>query len=879
MNTAKDGWGRGKQLKNPVRGLAVGGCALLMLVTASLANAQGLFSYQEYEKRVKSNQSLAAIPADDVFGDRTSSFDGSTEFSVEDVSIPGNFDLPVAIKRRFGVESVNRDVSGSEATGLTIFDDWEIEVPYMAGVWTNTSGWVTGEPHNTTTQRCTVNVAPTLLETHGYWDIGFGIDVKWLGGEGEELLVATDPSYASAPGLEDPKWMTASRARFGCLPATRNGYPGEAFIGYTIDGKKYFFDWGVEKPYAVSQFNDGAATRTVGRKRVYLLASRVEDRNGNWVSYSYNGYRLTSINSSDGRKIDLAYDTRGRVTVITANGRTWTYGYAEASGNNDGGLSLVTLPDGSRWTYSHQGRLQSRFPYRKADDEGGCAIRAGQTPPPTQMTVGAPSGAQGVFDFEMELFVRSDPCAGLQPSQYDTWSLKKRTITGPGLPPMVSAREYSVQLPGVGRWSILRKPDGSEIRERYGADPGLDERKLLQRQTLDVGGRVVKDEQTSYIYGAAEGPFPIRVGRSLGIMSGQFLAGTLSAVSETATTMDGDNYKVSYSAFNTKARPARVEYVGPSGSRGEVLEHFDSSAPWVQNQILKSTEASTGKVTLEYSYDSMARPVSISRAGALVQQVAYAADGTIGAVIDGRGNVSRVEDWYRGVPRLFTQGDGFSSRMTVDGNGWITSMTNQLGFTTSYQHDPMGRIREIVPPVDENQWQKTTISIRQMGTAEYGLGPGHWRVDNIFGERRQETYLDALWQPRLVREYDASNAGATQTYIRNDYDHEGRKTFTSYPLRDSNPVAGVWTEYDVLGRKTSEARDSEKGLLITSLQYGANATVLQTDAAGRQTSTRFEAYEAPDYAKPAQIIRADGSKQSFRRNAFGQITEIAQSAN
>lgn len=156
-----------------------------------------------------------------------------------------------------------------------------------------------------------MNTAPTLPGSWGYTDIGFGIDVRWNGGNGEELLIADDPAYASSPELESPKWMTASRARFTCLAATRNGYPGEAFVGHTPDGKKYFFDWGVERPYATAKFNDGAANRMVARKRVYLLASRVEDRYGNWVTYSYNGYKLNAIESSDGRRIDPGLRRRG----------------------------------------------------------------------------------------------------------------------------------------------------------------------------------------------------------------------------------------------------------------------------------------------------------------------------------------------------------------------------------------------------------------------------------------------------------------------------------------------------------------------------------------------------------------------------------------
>jgi YD repeat-containing protein len=854
---------------------------VLVFATFHQASAQdGLFNYQEYEKRIKSMQSLSAISADEVFGDRSSSFDGATEFLIEDVSLPGNFDLPVSVTRRFGVEALNRTRAGSIGkSGLTLFDNWEIVVPHLSGVWTNTLGWVTGKPDELTAQRCTVNIAPMYLgNDNTYADIGFGIDVRWLGGGAEELLVPGDPTYASAAGLEDPKWMTTSRARFTCLPATRNGYPGEAFVGHTPDGKKYFFDWGIEKPYE-SAVDSHGSNRTTKRKRVYLLASRVEDRYGNWLSYGYSGDRLNSIEASDGRKITLAYDDQGRVTTVTANERVWRYAYVSDSDANDGGLSQVALPDGSRWLYSHKGKLQSSFPIRKADDEGGCEIRAGTAPPPTQMSVTAPSGAHGVFDFEMELFIRSDPCNGLQPSFYETWALKKRTMTGPGLPTMVTSRDYDVQGAPQGRWVGTFKPDGTQVRERYGRDPGLNERKLLHRQVLNAAGQIERDETFTYVFGADGGPFPNRVGRSLGIQSGQFLAGTLSALSEHVTTQDGDTYRVVYSEFNRNARSGHVAYSGPSGTRAERREHYDNSTPWVQDQILKVIEPGSGKITTQYAYDAMAKPNSVLRAGALLQEVSYAADGTINKVRDGKGNETRIEDWYRGVPRLVTNADGTTHRMAVDANGWITSTTDPLGQTTAYLHDQMGRIREVQPPVDANQWAKTTISFRQMEEAEYGLGSGHWRVDTAQGARREETYLDALWRPRLIREYDADDVAGTQRYVRNEFDPEGRQSFVSYPSRESNVASGTWSEYDALGRKTSSAQDSEQGPLITTISYVANATTVVVDPAGRQTVTRHDAYDRPDYEKPAQIIRADGSKLSINRNVFGLTTEVSQSAN
>lgn len=858
-------------------------CAALLLFAGAAAAQNGLFDYQEYEKRVRSAQQLGALRADAVLGDRTSSFDGSTDFIAEDVSLPGNFDLPVRITRRFGVDSSNRAVDGSEATGLTLFDDWEIEVPAMSGVWTNGTGWVTLSNGALTTQRCTANAAPQVIEGHGYENIGFGIDVKWIDGVGETVLIPEGSEFANAPGLDAPKWITASKARFTCLAATRNGYPGEGFVGYSPDGKKYFFDWGVEKPYAVGKYADGSVTRTVGRKRVYLLASRVEDRFGNWVTYAYTGYRLNSIEASDGRRIDLTYDGQGRVATVTANGRIWRYAYTADSGGDDAGLSQVTLPDGSSWRYSHTGHLRSRLPFRGSEGSaGGCEYPGGSAPPPVSMTATAPSGATGVFEFEMTMFIRSDPCNGLVPSSYDVWSLKRRTLTGPGLASMVEQRNYNLANPvpgSTGRWVNRVLPSGVEIRERYGVNPATDERKVMQRQVIAPGGGVVRDETNAYVYGSDAGAFPLRIGRSLGIMAGQFLDGTLSAISTASITQDEDTYSTVYSAFDRSARPTVTTRSGPAGTRSERRQILDTAAPWVLDQTASVTETSTGTVVSQFDYTPLAQLSVIHSMGSVQQRIGYRQDGTISQVQDALGNTTLIADWHRGVPRTMTHPDGTVARLGVDDNGWITSQTDEVGLVTGYAYDPMGRVREVTPPVDEHQWQKTTITLQQVAGAAYGVPNGHWRIDKVRGPFREETYLDALWQPLLARSYDSSNPAATETFTRKTFDTDGRTTFVSYPSRNSAAAFGVWTEYDALGRVTASAEDSEQGVLVSTRSYVNNSTVVSTDAAGHQSIMRYEAFGAPDYTRVLLSVRPDGSRQTTVRNVFGLPTEISQSAN
>lgn len=92
-------------------------------------------------------------------------------------------------------------------------------------------------------------------------------------------------------------------------------------------------------------------TKKLTRGRFYLVATKVEDRFGNFVNYNYNtSDRLTSIAASDGRTISFAYNGSNVLTSATAHGKTWTYAYDAA-----GKFVSATLPDASKWEYALTG--------------------------------------------------------------------------------------------------------------------------------------------------------------------------------------------------------------------------------------------------------------------------------------------------------------------------------------------------------------------------------------------------------------------------------------------------------------------------------------------------------------------------------------------
>lgn len=119
-----------------------GSAALLCLVVVSANDAAaqdsaGRMPWQEYNERIRATELVAPLTSE-IFGEQISLYDGSTEFAVTDVSIPGNSGLPVELRRRFKVESKK------EMEFFGGFGEWDLDVPYLFGVFTAAWKWNEG---------------------------------------------------------------------------------------------------------------------------------------------------------------------------------------------------------------------------------------------------------------------------------------------------------------------------------------------------------------------------------------------------------------------------------------------------------------------------------------------------------------------------------------------------------------------------------------------------------------------------------------------------------------------------------------------------------------------------------------------------------------
>lgn len=908
----------------------IGACALLLVWAVSGSAGAQTYSgqtawvepYEEYGKHVEAARRVAPLGSD-LFGEQVSLYNGSTEFSVVDVSIPGNNALPVEFRRRNKIE--NRE--GSRPIGG--MGNWEIDVPHLYGNFPD-GGWIVGGGGGS--NRCSNVQAPAPASAY------FTLQEQWSGnylhipGGGDSEILATQGGGelpAVADGYSYP-WITEGKWRLRCTTMlSANGFSGQGFIAVSPDGTEYTFNHGFQETgQPIGKGMSPGLYYT--RKHVWIFATKIEDRFGNVVNLAYSGKRLTSVSSPDGRSITINYNTMSptpQVSSVVADGKTWIYGYGtQYQGAWGYPLTSVTRPDGSAWQYAYPNGSQPVGSYTSLVVEGeqpDCPPSLMDGPTLHVIEITHPAGAKGRFELLYDRHIRSGTPVGCTvrapgdhyetyPHYFDNFSLVKKTITGPGLPSMVWQYDYQNGYPPDFTYApgycpgcdtrkkvVVTQPDGSKHISEFGISFGVNEGLLMGTEVRNTAGTVLTSAANRYLAIGEDvnHPFPARYGASL--RSLEPAHAYLRPLIESVTTQQGVRFETLNETFDLFANPTRVRRRSVNvstgtdrASRTESLSYHHNYVHWVIGQVsavgLLAPENGTQLARVEF--DALARPYKLygmASAGVteqLEQELTFHAvgsstPGAVHTVKDGRTLTTTLTDWYRGVPRSIQFADMKTRSATVSPLGWITSTTDENGYATSYSHDAMGRITQVTYPAgDSVAWAPTTINHSQIWTGEYGLPPGHWRQVITTGNGQTVIYFDALMRPRVQAEYDTSSISATLRFTVKDFDHNGRETFAAYPVStlvnfwDAN--RGVWSAYDALGRITAVSQDSEQGLLTTTTEYQNPFQTLTVNPRGFQTVTQFHVFDQPSMEWPGGITQLAGAATEIYRDSLGRTTHI-----
>lgn len=925
-------------------------------VTAAAAAGTATESiYSEGGKLIRAGENIGVL-GNDLFGDRISFYDGSTQFIHGDASLPGNSVLPVSVGRRF-TPARTRGNYGH-------FADWDLEIPRLHGVFSASLGWAVGfGVSSASAARCTQFGAPPQavgssnsgdFDAEEYWHGSF----LYVPGSGSQEILfantspaAVNPSGALADSAVTPTRLT-TKDRWTIVCGTPMQYGGgEGFTAVSPDGVRYRFDWMVTRPYSALSKPAGSGpmvrqdagatdaqervraparpgTYLLSRVEVWILPTLVTDRFGNTVRYTYdaaNPWRLLKIESNveagdSPRRLTFEYgaDTGYQVSRVSDGTRVWRYGYSADGGS----LTSVTLPDNSAWTIN-LGAVA--FPNQAPVPAGTCS--SGPDNGWGGLVVGGdmvhPSGARGTFRFSWVRHGRSyvdRACTGNSPVEdngfayypqyFDSFALKSKTISGPGLP----FADLTSTLPGGltwqfdyeaanGSWStcsgcpdtktvLVTDPELARTRYTFGTRFRVTDGQLLKTEEGWNGSAALRTTVRTYA-APTDGPYPDSIGSSAqprveGDLSMRHAPERLRTIGQQSATFEWranafdrlaratDVTRSSSLGFSRRERTDRADLVGPLA--GAFIE------AWVLGQTKSVFKLGAGGAQLEeiegHEYDGASLLRTSTRAfGLVTASFSHYADGTLKTRADGLGQATSFAGYKRGLAQNVTYADGRSESAAVDDHGQVTAVTNAAATTTYYQYDAAGRLNRISYPAgDPVPYHPTVTAYEQSWVAEYGLEPGHWRQTVTTGHAVTQRFFDAQWRPRLTRSWDSRYEGDTRRVVVTRYDSDGRKVFESYPQRADASVGdalpGTSSAYDALGRVVQV---SQTGGGTTSTAYLEGFQKQITNPRQFVTTHSFQAFDEPREDTLAYISAPEGVTVAIQRDAFGKALSITRS--
>lgn len=333
-------------------------------------------------------------------GDDYDPVSGTITFSATDISLRGNFAIPVELRRW---------IPSNEALDAGGPADWRWNLPFIRGNYLDVkngqsdTGWDWGQNTWRDGKNCTGSAA-TVIDNHGNL---IAVRAYWKG----KLLHI--PGVISETFLDAPDGQQVTKAHFRIIGCVGNASGQEGIVVAGPDGLKYTFN----------QFKDYYDRKPVLRGPIVqtrlLLVTRIEDRFGNHVSYSYDADGdLTGITASDGRTITISYQGSGAYKLpyqAVAHGQTWRYAY-QTSGTASPRLASVTLPDGAlKWKYDNLSvlafnPLSTGYSQTLRDASGQPLMIPGCSTSPTQYTasITTPSGQVSTYTFRDTIQYRSN---------------------------------------------------------------------------------------------------------------------------------------------------------------------------------------------------------------------------------------------------------------------------------------------------------------------------------------------------------------------------------------------------------------------------------------------------------------------------------------
>ncbi|MFI2311683.1 putative T7SS-secreted protein [Streptomyces sp. CB00072] len=561
------------------------------------------------------------------------------------------------------------------------------------------------------------------------------------------------------------------------------------------------------------------------------LLAQLDDRNGNWIAFEYDGSGApSSIVHHGGYHLKLTTESR-RITALHllegkpdgGDQQILRYGYT------DGHLTEVTNSSGLplHFTYDERGRVTSwtdsnDSTYQYAyDDRDRCIAEGGSAghmalsleytgPDPTTghrvTTATTPGGAvhRYLINEAHQIIAETNPLGATTYFERDRRNrLLSRTDS--------LGRATRFTYDASGHLTVATRPDGGKISAEY--------------NSLGLPTRITNPDRT--------------VVRQEYDSRGNQIAATDPSGAVTRTTYDEAGHPTSVTdalgnttSIRSDAAGLPVEITDPLGATTRVERDAFGRPVAVTDPLGATTRmvwTPEGKLARRTDADGS------------FQSWTYDGEGNCLTHTDAMGSVSRFEYTHFDLMAARTSPDGVRYEFTHDHELRLTQVLNPQGLTWNYAYDPAGHL------ISETDFDHRTLSY-----ARDAAGRLTTRTD-ILGQTTRYEY-DEL--DRIARKdaagaittfaYDltgqlaeAVNADATVTWLRDQYGRLKSETVNGRTLSYT---------YDELGRRTGRTTPSGAASTWThdaagrrsSLTTSGRIVTFEHDAAGQEVTRRLD---------------------------------------
>ncbi len=565
------------------------------------------------------------------------------------------------------------------------------------------------------------------------------------------------------------------------------------------------------------------------------------------------------------------------------------------------------MPDASKWAYNTSVFI---YIYRPSDQAECRAQEPAASVTRKSYTFTHPSGATGFFEFDPTRHIRlgTTPGCTLDPDdnsvvqgvapQFDTYALARKTISGPGVAGLVWTLAFN--QPSLGnpdnstKLATLTMPNGERTRFTFGTEFYKNEGKLLKEEILSANGTQLRLTENTYAIDSVSPAYAYHVGNGVvGPITDEFASTFQVPLIDTKITQQGEIFWTHIDDFTQTLAPGSInsgrEYVSGRQARPHLVTiSFQSFLDqWVLDQLFIKQAGDGDRIIEVVDYVSTRDPVSLlptkhQTLGQVAKTYEYFADGTLKKIIDPSLKAVTLDNWWRGTPQRVTYADQKYSTEEIDNFGAISSQTDELFNTTTIARDSAGRISSITHPAgDSVAWNSLSAGFVQVQSTAFGLPASHWERTVTVSTKTTRQYFDALYRPVLTEEYDANNPTGTKAYFTAQFDHAGRTTFQSYPVRSisnyTDSLPGIRTTFDALGRATLVLQSSELGNLATVTEYLPGFKKRVTNARGKATTFEYLTVGAPTEDYPVKILLPENVVIEIDRDVLGRVRRMNRS--